>query len=211
MPEAEYATTSPLAIDAIWDFVRDIDGWAPFVTGYQSHEKQGERDSLWVLRGDVGVLSRAVTFRVHVTEWAGPCRVAFELEGVNEPLKGEGAFQLERASGTQATPRGGAEATPRGGAEATPRGVDAPRRGRFARGLEAVVRWLLHAFHGRASRAAPAGSEAGATRLRFQLRIDPGGPMAPMLAALIAPALRPAAEDLAEKILSHLEARHGLR
>ena len=227
MPEAEYATTSPLAIDAIWDFVRDIDGWAPFVTGYQSHEKQGERDSLWVLRGDVGVLSRAVTFRVHVTEWAGPCRVAFELEGVNEPLKGEGAFQLERASGTQATPRGGtqatprggtqatprggAEATPHGGAEATPRGVDAPRRGRFARGLEAVVRWLLHAFHGRASRAAPAGSEAGATRLRFQLRIDPGGPMAPMLAALIAPALRPAAEDLAEKILSHLEARHGLR
>jgi carbon monoxide dehydrogenase subunit G len=196
MPEAEYATTSPLPIDAIWDFVRDMDGWAPFVTGYLSHEKQGERDSLWVLRGDVGVLSRAVTFRVHVTEWAGPSRVAFALEGVNEPLKGEGAFHMERV----------------GGAGATPSGVAAPRRGAFARGLEAIVRWLLRAFRAPAPRAAPAeGGGAAATRLAFRLRIDPGGPMAPMLAALIAPALRPAAEDLAEKILSHLEARHGLR
>ena len=99
MPEAEYATTSRLPIEAIWEFVRDMDGWAPFVTGYRSHEKRGERDSLWVLRGDVGVLSRAVTFRVHVTEWEGPRRVAFTLEGVNEPLAGEGAFEMEALAG----------------------------------------------------------------------------------------------------------------
>lgn len=196
MPEAEYATTSRLPIEVIWEFVRDMDRWAPFVTGYRSHRKEGERDSLWELRGDVGVLSRAVRFRVHVTEWAGPSRVAFALEGLNEPLTGEGAFRLERE----------------GGAGATTGATPPPRRGLLARWLEAIVRWLLRGSGERPERAAAGGAgEGGATRLSFRLRIEPGGPMAPMLSALIAPALRPAAEDLAEKILAHLEAPHGLR
>ena len=195
MPEAEYATTSRLPVEVIWDFVRDMDHWAPFVRGYQSHEKQGERDSLWVLRGDVGALSRRVVFRVHVTEWAGPSRVAFTLAGVNEPLTGEGAFRLERE------------------APLTPPSVAAPRPGLLGRLLEAALRWALRVFGGRPERATrpDAGARADATRLGFRLRIEPGGPMAPMLSALIAPALRPAAEDLAEKILAHLEAQHGLR
>ena len=104
MPEAEYATTSRLPVETIWAFVEDMDRWAPFVTGYQSHRKEGPRDSLWVLRGDVGVLSRAVAFRVRVTEWAGPERVAFALEGVNEPLSGEGAFRLVREGAAPAQP-----------------------------------------------------------------------------------------------------------
>jgi len=198
VPEAEYATTSRLPVETIWAFVEDMDRWAPLVTGYQSHRKEGPRDSLWVLRGDVGVLSRAVTFRVRVTEWAGPERVAFALEGVNEPLSGEGAFRLERA----------------GAAQAPPPAVAAPPRGLLARWLEPLVRWWLRAFR-RRSRRGPDGEAgaggAGATRLSFRLRIEPGGPMAPMLSALIAPALRPAAEDLAEKILAHLEAQHGVR
>jgi carbon monoxide dehydrogenase subunit G len=197
VPEAEYATTSRLPVEVIWDFVRDMDHWAPFVTGYQSHQKEGERDSLWVLRGDVGALSRRVVFRVHVTEWAGPSRVAFSLDGVNEPLTGEGAFRLERE----------------GEAPVTPAGVAPPRLGLLGRLLEAALRWWLRAFGGRPGRATrpDAGDGAGATRLGFRLRIEPGGPMAPMLSALIAPALRPAAEDLAERILAHLEAQHGLR
>lgn len=192
MPEAEYATTSRLPVQTIWDFVRDMDHWAPLLTGYQSHEKQGPDDSLWVLKGDVGVLSRTVKFRVHVTEWAGPSRVCFALEGVNEPLKGEGSFRLERA----------------GEAAAGPPGEATPRRGLLARLLEPIFRLLFRLFHRGPERAA--GPGAGTTTLRFRLRIDPGGPMAPMLAAMIAPVLRPAAEDLAEKIVAHLEAQQGL-
>jgi hypothetical protein len=35
--------------------------------------------------------------------------------------------------------------------------------------------------------------------------------MAPMLDAMMKPALRPAAEDLANRIVAELEMRHGLR
>ena len=46
-------------------------------------------------------------------------------------------------------------------------------------------------------------------RLEFKLRLDPGGPMAPMVNAMIKPAMLVAAEDLANKIIGHLEARES--
>ncbi len=44
-------------------------------------------------------------------------------------------------------------------------------------------------------------------KLTFELRIEPGGPMAPMIDALIRPAMRVAAEDLATRIESADSAR----
>jgi carbon monoxide dehydrogenase subunit G len=102
--EAEYSTTTRIPADAVWRFVEDMDNWARFVTGYQRHEKQSETDSTWTLKGDLGVLARTLTFRVHVTEWNGPSRVAFELSGVNEPMAGEGAFTIESAAHADARP-----------------------------------------------------------------------------------------------------------
>jgi hypothetical protein len=46
-------------------------------------------------------------------------------------------------------------------------------------------------------------------KLTFALRIDAGGPTAPMVNAMMLPALRPAAEDLANRIITHLEARES--
>ena len=56
-------------IEAVWRFTSDMDNWAPLVTGYQSHERVSEHESLWTLKGQVGQLSKAVTFRVRITEW----------------------------------------------------------------------------------------------------------------------------------------------
>lgn len=194
MPEVEYATTAKLPVEVIWDFVREMDHWAGFVAGYQSHEKQSEADSTWVLKGDVGVLARTVKFAVHIEEWSPPDRVTFTLQGLNEPMKGSGTFLLERfedASAVVAAP---------------------PREGFFARLLAALARLLYRLRHGGARRAASAnaGPAAGSTRLTFRLRIDPGGPMAPMVNALMKPLMLPAAEDLANRILATLEQRHGL-
>jgi carbon monoxide dehydrogenase subunit G len=195
LAEVEYSTTARLPVEAIWDFVQEMDNWAPFVAGYQSHEKQGERDSLWVLKGDVGVLARVVKFAVRVEEWNGPSRVCFSLTGVNEPMQGSGTFLLEpfEAAGPAAAP--------------------APRRGLFARLLEALARALYRLRHGSPRRAAgaDAGPAPGTARLTFRLRIDPGGPMAPMVNALMKPLMLPAAEDLANRILATLESRHGQR
>ncbi len=185
--EIEYSTTASLRVEPIWEFVKDMDNWAPFVMGYQSHEKKSERESLWTLKGDVGALQRVVTFRARVTEWAEPERVEFELEGVNEPLVGNGRF-LVRADEDD------------GDSPTAP-----PRKSVFARLAEALLR-----FFQRRARVPEHPTEAspGETRARLTLvlRLEPSGPMAPMINALMQPAMAVAAEDLAKRILAHVTA-----
>ncbi len=200
MAEVEYSTTARLPISAIWDFVEDMDNWATFVTGYESHQKHSEKESVWVLRGDVGALSRRLEFRVRITEWAGPERVCFELEGLNEPMEGAGRFELSRYEEGRET-----------GSEAAEEPAS-PARGSWPkRLLAAIARFLFRLRHGRVERAATAdaGPGEGMARLRFRLRLTPGGPMRPMVDAMIAPMLQPAAEDLANRIMATLEERRG--
>ncbi len=196
MAEAEYATTASLPVDTIWNFVQDMDKWATYVVGYQGHEKHDERHSTWTLKGDVGVLTRTLTFEVHITEWSGPERVRFTLQGVNEAMSGEGCFTLEaEGPGTAAT-----SAAPKRSA-----------RPWWSRWLAAIARFFYRWRHGAAERAPEGAGSPGAarTRLTFQLRLEPGGPMAPMINAMIAPLLVPAAEDLANRIMGHLEREAG--
>jgi carbon monoxide dehydrogenase subunit G len=196
VPEVEHTTTARLPVPVIWEFVQEMDNWAALVTGYGGHEKEGPDDSVWVLKGDVGVLARTVKFRVHVDEWAGPHRVVFSLKGVNEPMEGTGTFLLEPWE----------EANARAAAEPAPRG------GLLSRWLAAIARFFYRLVHGRAQRAgsADSGPGAGMSRLTFRLRVDPGGPMAPMVNAMMKPMMLPAAEDLANRIMATLEERHGL-
>ncbi|MEE2703708.1 MAG: SRPBCC family protein [Myxococcota bacterium] len=189
MAETEYSTSTQLPVETVWAFVSEMDHWAPMLTGYQGHEKQSQTDSVWTLKGDVGILQRTVQFRVHVTDWSGPERVAFELEGVNEALEGEGEFRLATA-------------------DAAPDAA-VPRSGPMVR----LVAWVLRFFHGLvygrvAREAGPERSPgAGGARLSFRLRIDPGGPMAPMVNKLMEPAMLVAAEALSRRIIAHLEGK----
>jgi len=191
LPEAEYSTTARLPVQTIWNYVREMDNWAPFLRGYQSHEKFNDRESVWVLKGDVGMVTRTVKFRVHIDEWGEPSRVLFTLKGVNEPMAGGGEFRLEPYEDAAA-------------AAAAPAPV---KLGLFAR----LMRWLYRLFAGRTERAegANAGPGAGMSRLRFRLRLEPGGPMGPMVDALMKPLMLPVAEELADRIMAELEKRQS--
>lgn len=196
MADASYTTTTRLPVETIWAFVQDMDNWAQFVMGYQSHEKRSDTESCWTLKGDLGVLSRSLTFEVLITEWRAPSQVRFTLRGLNEQMSGEGAFTIESQAGA---PAPGAS---------VPVPAKPPGKNLFARALEALARWFLGLVGGRAEREAPTIAAAGKSlaTMSFQLRLDPGGPMAPMVNAMITPLLLPAAEQLADKILAHLEA-----
>jgi hypothetical protein len=182
MPEVEYTTTMSLTPDEIWAFVKDMGNWAPFLTGYQKHEIQSEADSIWWLKGDVGILSRTVQLQAHVTEWRGPERVAFTLTGLNEEVEGGGALEMAPCAAPAPPTR---------------------KKGLFRRALDAIFRWLFRRLHGKGVARAPGGPAV--SRLRFTLRMEAGGPTGPLVNALLAPALLPAAEDLANKIAAHLE------
>ena len=186
VPEVVYTTVVNAPQLSIWDFVKDMDNWAPFVTGYQSHEVIDDFDSIWTLKGDVGVLSRVVQFRVHITEWAGPTRVAFTMSGINEQTEGEGLFVMG--------PTAEAETAP------------VPPRVPWWRSWRnrVILFWYRRSNPQQTVRVANPAGVAG-SQLAFTLRMKSGGVIGPVVDAMIEPMLAPAAEDLANKIANQIE------
>jgi carbon monoxide dehydrogenase subunit G len=190
MPEVTYTTTMKLPVTEVWDFVKDMNNWAPFLTGYQHHEILSETDSIWTLKGDVGVLSRVVKLKAHVTEWSGPERVSFTLTGLNEQVEGGGTLLMSRQAGSALPPA-------------------PPKRGIFRRLVTGFFRLMMRLINGKGPerRELPASSNGVGSFLSFTLRMEAGGATGPLVNAMLEPALLPAAEDLANKIAAHLEAR----
>jgi hypothetical protein len=197
MPEVAYTTEMRLPLATVWAFVSDMNNWAPFLTGYQKHEVIDDTDSLWTLKGEVGILSRIVELRAHVTEWIEPQKVSFTLVGLNEVVDGGGTLILRHRA---------AAARP-----AAPALVPA-RRGLLRRFLGALARLLFRLTHRESPPAAlpgPAGVEG--VELEFTLRMDAGGPAGPLVNAMLGPALEPAVENLAKKIAAHLESGRAVQ
>ena len=181
MPEHTYETTLAVPVPRIWDFIRDMDNWAPFVTGYQEHEKVTEENSIWTLKGDMGVLSRTVKLDVNITRWDERERVEFTLTGLNEQVSGDGTFVMSTLE-----------------TDAPPSEIKTGLWTRF-------MTWLARLFGQSPQREALAAPGDAGARLSFRLRMDAGGPMAPMINAMLAPALGPATETLGHKIAAQLE------
>jgi len=200
MAEAEYRTTAQLPREIVWDFVKDIDNFAPFFLGYQEHRIENDTDSVWVLKGDLGAMTRRLEFRVHITEWNGPDVVRFEIQGLNEAMTGEGTFAMKPWENAGDAAVAKAEPEP-------------PPKNPVARALERLFRFFFQLVRGKPQRAAGADAApaAGSTRIEFRLKVDPGGPMAPMINAMIKPLMPSFAEDFAGKLVGHLEAEHGRR
>ena len=190
MPEVEYATTMSLSRPLIWDFVKDMNNWAPFLTGYQKHEILDETDSVWTLKGDVGILSRVVKLQAHITEWVDQEKVAFTLTGLNEKVDGGGVLVMTDVV-----------------ADAPP--PPAPKRRWFGRRfLDWFFRKMFRRMHGEGPKRLASPASAAQARLTFTLRMDAGGPTGPLVNAMLGPARMPAGADLANKIAAHLEKVH---
>lgn len=196
MPEATHEVTICAQIDDIWEVVKEMNNWAPLVTGYQRHEIIDERHSLWVLKGDVGALSRTVELDIHILEWSGPERVHFSLKGRNEDVSGDGTFELfSLDAGDSSTD------------DAISSKNLVPKQSWWAR----FIRWLFYAVlsskmksYERSLWGAEGAPESSSsvTRLSFRFKMEAGGPMAPMVNAMLGPALIPATQSLTENIAS---------
>jgi len=103
MPEVSYTAVMEIPRPTVWDFVRDMNNWAPLAKGYQTHEILNDRESIWTIKGEVGPISRTTKFHITITEWVEGERVAFTLEGLNEPITGEGAILISDSDGEAGT------------------------------------------------------------------------------------------------------------
>jgi carbon monoxide dehydrogenase subunit G len=104
VPAVEIQRPTSASPAAAWAFVSDMDWWAPLLTGYQSHEQIDDRRSRWTVRGELGGLTRLAEFDVVVTEWVEPARIAFTLEGRDDPFSGSGTFAIAPAGGRAEAP-----------------------------------------------------------------------------------------------------------
>lgn len=204
MPEVEYVTTVDASLDRVWDFVQDMRKWGHLLVGFQSVEILDDRQSIWTLKGDVGILTREVRIQVDITEWIPNERVSFELTGITEGIDGSGTFLMAPVDSSAIVDQ--------------PPSAAPPKLGIFKRLQRAFARALLRRIDRRSSRPAPpaarpdvaqradrASAGGPASQLSFRLRVSPLGPMAPMLEVLMEPMIEPAAQDLADGIRAAVE------
>lgn len=92
MPESNYRITINAPIARVWAFVNNLRNWATLMPGYQDFKELDYDNSVWKLKGDVGIVQRMITLKAQVTERVEPSRVCFTLEGVDENVRGGGIF-----------------------------------------------------------------------------------------------------------------------
>ena len=85
--------------EKVWDFLKDLEQWAPLMPGYVSHEIISANEMTWVFKGDFGVVKKAVTVQLTVDESVAPEKLAFSLKGVSDNINGGGFYATEAAEG----------------------------------------------------------------------------------------------------------------
>lgn len=114
MPSGTHFKVLDISIEHIWDFVKDMNKWAPLVPGYIEHEILNERQSTWIFKGDIGIMQKTVKLQIDITEWMEPSRVTFNLTGLNENFSGSGYFEAEKLSDDQTRMIGNLDITAKG-------------------------------------------------------------------------------------------------
>lgn len=171
MPEVRVTASVNKPVEAVWPWVREMDNWAPMLRGYQAHRKESDTESVWTLTGDLGPMSKTIDMAVLITEWVDGTRVAFTLEGIGEAVSARGAFDITE--------------------DAPPPLPAPPPRGLLAR----IIDWLF-------GRTPPplALPEPAESHVIFTFSIEAGGPMGPMINAMLGPYAEAVATELLESV-----------
>ncbi|WP_047981796.1 CoxG family protein [Ornithinibacillus contaminans] len=114
MPGSTFSTELNLPIEMIWDFVSDMNKWAPLVPGYIEHKILNERQSTWKFKGDIGKLQKTISMRIDITEWIKPTKVRFTLTGISENVTGNGYFEAKSITDLETKMTGNLNVTAKG-------------------------------------------------------------------------------------------------
>lgn len=95
MPSGMHQVVVDLPINKVWDFVKDMDNWAPLIPGYIQHRKFTNRQSTWEFYSIIGFIKKKISLMVTIKEWIEPTKVTFHLKGLNEEFTGSGYFLAE--------------------------------------------------------------------------------------------------------------------
>jgi carbon monoxide dehydrogenase subunit G len=179
----------------VWEFVKDMGNWAPFIMGYQSHQVIDDDRSQWTVKGELGAFARTVRLDVNITEWVPPSRVTFELQGVTESFQGSGSVEL-----------GVPEREYEQAAHATGKRSGWHLGALFAR-LFGRRRRRTRKLNEQVSKPLSAGSQ---TSLTFNLNLAASGMAAPVVNAMLEPLMLQAADEFADRLIEAIRTAHDL-
>ncbi|MCM3638859.1 SRPBCC family protein [Sporosarcina luteola] len=114
MPSGTHTTELDIPIEKVWDFVSDMNRWAPLVPGYIEHEILNDKQSTWTFKGDIGIMQKTVKLQIDITEWSEPSLVTFDLTGLNENFAGNGYFKAVAISDSKTEMIGNLDITAKG-------------------------------------------------------------------------------------------------
>lgn len=100
MASCSHQAEVKIPIESLWEFVSNIDRWAPLVPGYNDHTIINDRESTWSFYTDVGIMKKKIQLKVEIETWQEPEKVTFNLEGINEKISGEGYFWAKKENRT---------------------------------------------------------------------------------------------------------------
>ncbi|WP_066320121.1 CoxG family protein [Bacillus sp. FJAT-29814] len=95
MPSGMHQVEVNVPISRVWNFVQNMDNWAPLIPGYIQHRKYTNRQSSWDFYSKIGFIKKKVSLMITIKEWVQPTKVTFTLTGTNEKLSGGGYFIAE--------------------------------------------------------------------------------------------------------------------
>lgn len=114
MPSGTHTTELDIPIEKVWNFVSDMNRWAPLVPGYIEHEILNDKQSTWTFKGDIGIMQKTVKLQINITEWKEPSLVTFDLTGLNENFAGNGYFKAAAISNSKTEMVGNLDITAKG-------------------------------------------------------------------------------------------------
>ncbi|MCM3386997.1 SRPBCC family protein [Ureibacillus chungkukjangi] len=89
----------PVEVQVVWDYVSNLENWAPTVPAYKEHKIISEKQSIWTFEGSVKGIKKTIQAQVDITEWEEPSNIKFELKGVSDNFTGSGQFTAEELNG----------------------------------------------------------------------------------------------------------------
>ncbi|MET1754482.1 SRPBCC family protein [Novosphingobium sp. RD2P27] len=101
MIDTEQTISIAAPIERVWQYARDIPGWAKLMPGLQDCDVIDEDRSRWTLKVGAGALVRTVRVAVTVDRWAGPDEVDFTYVLEGDPVKGGGTYRAGRVGASQ--------------------------------------------------------------------------------------------------------------
>ena len=99
MATGTHTVVVPVDVQAVWDYVSDLEKWATTVPAYKEHEIINDKQSIWTFEGSVKGIKKTIQAQVDITEWNEPSNIKFELKGLSDNFTGSGHFTAEDVNG----------------------------------------------------------------------------------------------------------------